>query len=68
MKATDSPLYTAVCTELPRQANRMNALNAALDVYRDNPVWYERLFKEFGDASFLVVALSETKKKMEEQP
>jgi hypothetical protein len=65
MKTTDSALYSAVCLEIPVQSQRMNALNAALSCTYKNQEYHKRLFKQFSDASFLVVALTDAKEIME---
>jgi hypothetical protein len=65
MKATDTPLYTAVCLELRCQAQRMNAANAMLDYVPKDGVEHDRVFKEFDDASFMTMLLSRTKTRME---
>jgi hypothetical protein len=56
--------YCLVVEELAVQSQKMNALNTAMDYHRDDKVWYDKLFAQFGEASFLVVALNATKQKM----
>jgi hypothetical protein len=59
--------YLLVKDELEIQSRKMNALNAAMEYHRDNKVWSERLFTEFGQVSFLVAALDSAKRMMEEE-
>jgi len=61
------PLYLNACEELEAQAQRMNALNAALTYFCPSPEdpIRERVLREFENASFLCMVMDGTKRCME---